>query len=299
MPRYLVPLPLIVVMIVSLLSISCNQHNTVKSSDNDTLILKSLSEDDVLTLNDTISPEIPTPDDSTGQEKIFGGKGKLWRVWEKLHKNCQNSNITKGMIYFGTSNTLGLGTIILYDKDKKKYIPDFPLLQDKFDEQQKKLVFNKGTNSNCTFQQTTKINSDFLIKSNLSQTANGELSGAINTSKTIDSRIDSWQQNILFPSALNTVLASSTDEYFKSYEATAKKTERYIINKEILISGFSATISTSTNISADLKLALQQGITEGIGDTEAKVKFSYVNDRTIKITTVGTFVVFVELYKLF
>lgn len=274
----------------------CNDGKTPPGPTADTLKLKPLMPATIEELSDSASPEISIVDTS-GIPKLLAGKGKLWRVWEKLHRHCQNSNITKGMVYFGTSNTLGLGTIVLYDKQNNKYIPDFPLLPEKFSENERKLVFNKGASGDCKFQQTTKVNSEFLVKSNISQTANGELSGLINSARTIDSRIDSWQQNILFPSGLNSVLATNTDPYFKSYQEVARKPDRYFINKEILINGFSATISTSTNISAELKLALEQGITEKVGNTNAEVKFSYVNERTIKVSTTGAFVVFVELYK--
>lgn len=277
--------------------ISCrNKQGKPAAQSEDTLKLKRLDTAMIQDINDTLSPEVFF-EDTTG-EKLLGGKGKLWKLWQKLHKNCQNSEITKGMIYFGVSNTLGLGTIVQYDKGNKKYIPDFPMLPEKFTDEQKKLVFNVGAKAACQFEQQTKVNSEFLAKSNMSNTANGELSGMISNSRSIDAKIDSWQQNILFPSGLNGVLSSDTNSYFKQYLATSKKENRYIVNKEILIHGFSAIIHTTSKIQGQLKADLEKGITEKIGDTEAQVKFSYVNETTIKVTTLGSFVVFVELYKL-
>lgn len=275
---------------------SCNDNSSNKPTDTkDTLVLGPLDTTLVNSMNDSFSPDISFQD--TSEEKFMAGKGKLWRVWKKLHKNCQNSEITKGMLYFGVSNTLGIGTIIEYNSATNKYIPDLPMLPEKFNSEQQKLIFNYGTSSACQFAQKLRVNTEFLIKSNMAQTANGELGGIINNARTIDARIESWQVNFLFPSGLGNVLDTGTDPYYKTYDEISKKENRYIVNKEIVINGFSATIASSTAISADLKLALERGITEKIGDTNATVKFSYVNETTIKVTTVGSFVVFVELYK--
>lgn len=294
-PRLLLPVILSSTLILLWIS-ACNNNGEGGLSDKkDTLKIRSLDPGMVTQMNDSISPDVL--DEDTTSQKLFGGKGKLWKVWTTLHKECMNNELSKGMIFFGVSNSLGLGTVLKYDDSKKKYIPEFPLLADKFTEDQKKLVFNQGTLSSCTYQKTTRISADFMAKSNFSTASSGELSGLISSAKSIEAKIESYQQNNLFSGGLGTVLLSSNNTYFRQYDSISKQPDRYIINQEIKVTSFSATIKTSTSISPTLKASLQNGIIGNIGDTEAKVTFSYVSDKEIKVTTQGGFVVFVDLVK--
>jgi hypothetical protein len=271
---------------------SLNDKSIRDTIMNDTLKIHPLSPEEIISLSDTISPEI----DTSNSKGLFGGKGKLWRLWEKLHKNCQNSAMTKGMTFLGVSNTVGVGSIILYDNTKKGYFASYPLLKEKFNPEQQKLIFNNGTSTTCSFLQNTKVTSEFLIKSNIINSGNGSLNAQIQNAKSVDSKIDSWQQDALYLDAFKGVINHMNDDYSMNYLAASKLPGRYIIATEIQITGFSALINTKTTISADLIAELEKGISEKIGDTNATVKFSYEGEKTIKVSTTGSFIVFGALY---
>lgn len=284
-----------VVAIVSF--VACNDGGSKNTgpqdtTQKDTLKLKAIDSVQSVALSDTISPVVDTSD----TKGLFGKKGRLWKVWGKLHKNCQRNEMTKGMTYLGVSNTLGVGSILLYDESKKGYFASYPMKRTEFLEDQQTSIFKDGTSATCEYQEATKVAVDFLINSKMGTTADGSLNAAIGNARTINSKIDSWKQNALYVDAFQLTLNRMTSTYAKDYIAAAKLPNRYIIATEIQINGFSALITTQTTIDAGLKAQLQQGIIQKVGDTDATLTFSYVNDKTIKASTTGSFVVFGALY---
>jgi hypothetical protein len=287
----------LVAMIITGSFSACNSggsNNTEpqQTTQKDTLKLKGIDSVESVALSDKISSAIDTSD----TKGLLKGKGKLWKVWEKLHKNCQRNEMTKGMTYLGVSNTLGVGSILLYDESKKSYIASFPMNRAQFPKEQHSLLFKDGTSSDCQYQEATKVAVDFLINSRMEASAEGSLNAAIGSARAINSKIDSWKQNVLYVDAFQMTLNRMTTDYAKDYISTTKLPNRYVIVTEIQINGFSALITTKTTIDAGLKAKLEQGITQKVGDTDATLTFSYVNDKTIKASTAGTFVVFGTLY---
>ena len=70
-----------------------------------------------------------------------------------------------------------------------------------------------------------------------------------------------------------------------------------MVSQAARINGFSSIINLNTEISASLEAKLKEGIVKNIGNTEAKVKFEYSSAKQIKVTSQGSFVVFVEFIK--
>ena len=231
--------------------------------------------------------------DSNGIDKITG-KGKTWRLWRSLHKDCQNDDVAKDKVYFGVSNTLGIGTIVEISEDGK-IMPDFKLLKENLTPEQVKVVYNDGVAASCTYDRTTKVGIDFLAQSQFNTASSADLNAAIVNSKEITAKMDSWQINNLLKGGLATILINPTAEHLKDYKKRLTGENRYVISNEIVVNGFSAMINTKTQISADLKAKLQAGLVQNVGDTAAQVKFSYVDDTTIRMSTVGKFIVFCTL----
>jgi len=279
------------VMIASLSACHWGTSGT-KAVKQDSLIFKSLDTLKVDSLNKLLTQDgHESPKNGAG---FLGGKGKTWKLWRALHKDCQKNDVAKDMVYFGVSNTLGLGTIVEISKDGK-IMPDFKLLREKLTEDQIKVVFNDGTPASCQFDQTTKVTADFLAQSQFSTASSGDLNAAFGNTKDVTAKMDSWQSNDLLKGGLAVILKDTTNAYLKNYKSRLAGENRYVIANEIQVNGFSATIVTNTAISADLKVKLQAGMIQNVGDTAAQVKFTYVNDTTIKMTTVGKFVVFCTL----
>jgi len=286
---------------IAIAVISCDDQSkkngegsdTTKINSADTLKISPIDTSTARLMSDSNSPEI----DTTNNKSLFARKGKLWKLWEQLHRNCQNNEMTKGMTYLGVSNTLGTGTILNYDNTNKRYNASFPMLKEKFTADQQKLIFNDGTSSACSFDQKTKISSDFLLKSKIIGTGNVDLNTAIESAKDIQSKIESWRQNVLFIDAFVPLINRMQDQFSKDYVAASKLPDRYIIVTEIQIEGFSAIINTQKKISAELKAELEKGISEKIGETTAKVTYSYIGEKSIKATTTGSFIVFGALSK--
>lgn len=281
-------------MLCLVIIISCNpkKSDSGTTGNVDSLTFEALDPMFIYGLNEYLSPSFTDPEDSLG---VKWARGKVWRLWEKLHKSCQKSELTKEILYFGPSNTLGLGTIIRIDKESKSIIADFPLLKDSLTGHQEKLIYNIGSPAECKFAKETKINIEFLAKSNLNSAIDTNLESQIDNSKSIKAKIDNWKVNNLYTGGLASVLQDTTKKYFRNYLDRLNKNDNYVITKEILITGFSATIKTKTKISTDLKAQLEEGIIENLGDIEAKVKFSYAGETTIKMTTIRSFKVFCEV----
>lgn len=273
---------------------SCNVRDSDKTrqQEKDSIVFNNLDTFKVDSLNQFLTRMT----DSSGTHGIdkLGGKGKTWRLWRALHKDCQNDDVAKDKIYFGVSNTLGIGTIVEISPDGK-IMPDFKLLKEKLTTDQIKLVYNDGAAALCSFDRKTKVGTEFIAQSQFNTASNADLNAAITNSKDITAKMDSWQINNLMKGGLSTILANPNEEHLKDYKKRLAGANRYVIANEILVNGFSATITTKTTISVDLKVKLQAGLVQNVGDTAAQVKFSYVDDTTIKMTTVGKFIVFCTL----
>jgi hypothetical protein len=227
---------------------SCNQCTRTSKTERDSISFQS-DTGFVGELNDRISPICADPEDSTLK---FQGKGKIWRLWQKLHKNCHRSVIAEGMLYFGVTNTLGLGTILNIDSTTGKINADYPMIIDSFSTGDRKLAFNFGSPADCEFDKEVNISAEFLVKSKICSAIDVDLQAQIDYSKKISAKIDSWQINNLYLGGFAEVISDTSKKYFSSYKKRLKMGNKYVITKEIQINGFSTTITTKNKIGAEL-----------------------------------------------
>jgi len=291
-------------LVMAVCACSCqNGSDNGSQKSNDSLVVKVLDSVAVEKINeqltsvavDTSGPKVDTVAVGPGiPEKFHSARGKTYKLWRKLHKDCQSNDVSRDMVYFGVSNTLGVGTIVTITEDGR-LIPDFPLLREKFDTSQARLIYNEGAEATCTFDQSTKVDVEFNAQSQFNTNGFADLNAALGSARNITAKMDSWQINNLLVGGLAEVLKDTSNAYFKSYRNRLNGPKRYIVITEIVVNGFSENISTRTQISAGLKAQLDAGMIQNVGQTAAKVKFSYVNETTIKMTTVGKFNVFCTL----
>lgn len=285
---------LIIIIVIFTIINSCrfSKSDSTNQLQKDSVIFDDLDTIRIDSLNQVLN-KLADNSKSHGIDET-NGKGRTWKLWRSLHKDCQNDDVAKDKIYFGVSNTLGIGTIIEIAPDGR-IMPDFKLLKNKLSANQIDLVYNDGGQATCTFDRKTTVNKEFIAQSQFNTSSNVDLNAAMANSKDITAKMDSWQINNLLKGGLSTILSNPTEEYLKEYKKRLLGPNRYVIANEIVVNGFSATISTNQAINANLKAKLIAGLVQNVGETAAQVKFSYVDDTTIKMTTVGRFIVFCTL----
>jgi hypothetical protein len=220
-------------------------------------------------------------------------KGPVWQTWKKLHKACIKNEFFKNPTYLGLSNTVDLGS--LYSKSGEMLEWDFNKL---FTESDRKKVINSGQPQPCEFTEQLKVDLQAFIATELPSTGiDGELAVAIKNQKDISVKIDNWQIDNIINGELRFLLNSSSDPKVVQFKKDLLEKELIMVSQVARINGFSSIINLNTDISASLEAKLKEGIVKNIGNTEAKVKFEYSSTRQIKVTSQGSFIVFVEFVK--
>lgn len=221
---------------------------------------------------------------------MIASKGPVWETWKKLHNACMQDEFFKKPKYLGISNTVDLGSV--YSKSGDVLEWDFNKL---FSAQDRKKVINSGQPQPCTYTEQLKVDFEAFIATELPSTGiDDELSTAIRNQKDISVKIDNWQIDNLVKGELKIILDASTDPKIQQFKSDLINKNLIMVAQAARINGFSSIINLNTDISASLKAELEKGIIKNIGNSEAKVKFEYSSARQIKVTSQGSFVVFVE-----
>ncbi len=231
----------------------------------------------------------------TNHNKIFSifSKGPVWETWNKLHNACLKNEFFKHPTYLGISNTVDLGSV--YSKSGDVLEWDFNKL---FNGDERKKVINFGQPQPCTYSEQLKVDFETFIATELPSTGiDGELSTAIRNQKDISVKIDNWQIDNLVVKELKNLINNSTDPKIQQFKNDLTNKNLIIVSQAARINGFSSIINLNNDISAALKVELEKGIIKNIGNTEAKVKFEYSSIRQIKVTSIGSFIVFVDFIK--
>jgi hypothetical protein len=220
-------------------------------------------------------------------------KGPVWKTWKKMHNACLENKFFKNPTYLGLSNTVDLGSV--YSKSGDVLEWDFNKL---FSEEDRKKVINSGQPQPCEYTEQLTINLETFIATELPTAGvEGELSAAIRNKKDISVKIDNWQIDNLVKRELKILLDSSTDSKVVLFKKDLMEKKLIIVAQAARINGFSSVINLNSEISAILEAELKKGIVKNIGNTNAKVKFEYSSSKQIKVTSQGSFVVFVEFIK--
>jgi|GEM_PF-6410558 len=225
-------------------------------------------------------------------------RGDTWKLWQKLHRNCMRSELSRSPLYFGVSNPIGAGGIVIIDGSGINSSMEFP--RGAFSSEEVEKIFNNGTSlSSCDMDKETGVNIEFMVNSQLIPgTLDAGLKSKITTAKKFNAKIEGWRMNLVNIDMLTYLVNRSSHEDAGAYREALHKPNRFLVSKEFVINGFSGTIETRTDIGAGLTADLQAGIVVNMGNTNANLEFSYVNKRTIKVTTIGEFIVFVEVYTI-
>lgn len=231
--------------------------------------------------------------------KLIGPKptGQVYKVWKQMRKECMSTQLINidSLLYLGISNQMGLGQ--LFTIKKNRINPCYPSIIDAFSSDQKSLVLAPAQYSTCTVNRATSVGASFLVDANLCSGVEANLSSSVSSSKDVTATIDNWEIDYINDAGFSQVLSKSSEKKFNDYIYQLGQPNVYVITKVIKISGFSATIKTSTDISGNLKVQLTKGLIKNIGNSNATITFTYVDNRTIKATTQGEFIVFAEVMK--
>lgn len=220
-------------------------------------------------------------------------KGAVWKTWDRLHNACIKNTFFKNPTYLGISSTVDLGSV--YNKSGSILEWDFNKL---FSEEERKQIINYGQPQNCTYSEKLTVDFDAFIASEIPNAGvEGELSAAIKSSKDISVKIDNWQIDNLIKNELLALVNASNDPKVKLYKEQLSENNHILVSQVCRINGFSTVINLEKDISASLEAELKNEIIQRIGNTEAKVKFGYASSKQIKVTSQGSFIVFVEFVK--
>lgn len=239
------------------------------------------------------SLDIDTAFNKSDEKFLAFSKGPVWNTWKKLHNACMENAFFRNPTFLGLSNTVDLGSV--YSKSGDILEWDFNKL---FNEQDRKKVINSGQPQPCSYTEQLTVDFEAFIATELPTVGiDGELSTAIRNQKDISVKIDNWQIDNLVKAELKNLVNNSTDPKVQQFKKDLTEKKLIIVSQAARINGFSSIINLNTDISASLKVELDKGIIKNIGNTEAKVKFEYSSARQIKVTSQGSFVVFVDFIK--
>lgn len=229
-------------------------------------------------------------------------KGATWRTWRKLHRECMNAQWFKKPYYFGVSNTVSLGAIV----DKEYGLERTMDATNGFTKEDLEQIINLGTFASCNYTQDLTISmgvffqTEFDFRNTGNSDLDAELKVAVEESRSTSVKIDSWRINNLQESKLIDILedAPDTEVQKKRFLKTLKTPGNKLLVQVVEIKGFTCRIVLRTEISADLKAKLTEGVVATMGQSGLDVNFKLVNERTIEVTSGGNFYVFGEFKKV-
>ncbi|MBY0377621.1 MAG: hypothetical protein K2Q33_03545 [Gammaproteobacteria bacterium] len=268
---------------------SCNseksaENNDFSGKDSTDIVVDNIIVDSAVTDNS----ERSTEQERAKSAPLFS-KGDIWKLWQRLHKECMKNEFFKNPTYLGISNTTDLGSIFTKN-DQLAW--DFDRL---FTQEERNSVIRFGSSKSCDYREEIRMNLEGLIETSLDPAgAEAELSTAIENQKNITAKINQWQIDRLITKEFKYLISHSSNPKVKEFKSTFENEDVRILTQVARIIDFSSVIYLDEDISTSLSAALKKGITKPVGDSEAKIKFSYKSDREISVTSSGSFIVFAE-----
>lgn len=220
--------------------------------------------------------------------------GYAAKYWGRVMKHCMQSLLLKkkDADYLGPSNTLGLGTVTDENRDATYRVVDTSV----FTAAELDKIIKPGNSTSCQYEIKSSLDVEALLNAKIKVKTDDDfslgLSTAIKNRKNVNFNIDSWQKDELILGALSDALRDVSNPNKKAFKEDLLKPGRIIMSRLIRVKGFSADIELSTNISPDLKAKLNSGAIANLGDADAVVKVSIVNDRTIRLKSSNDFFIF-------
>ena len=221
-------------------------------------------------------------------------KGELWKTWEKLHTECIQNEFFKNPIYLGISNNVDLGSV--FSKSGETLEWDISKLLTA--EQRLQIINSTKQSRSCSYIKQPKFDFETFMATELSTLGiDAQLSHVIRRSKNIAVRIDKWQIDRLILAELRYLLDTTKDAKLLRFKNDLETKKLILVNDVARIDGFSTLIDLETEMSSELKAGLKKGVIKNIGNTEAKLRFSYETSKQIKVTSEGSFIVFAEMVR--
>jgi hypothetical protein len=227
------------------------------------------------------------------------GKGYAAKYWGRVFNHCMQSLLLKkkDADYLGPSNTIGLGAITDENRDLTYRIVDGST----FSPDELSKILKQGGATSCQYEIKSSLDIEALLNAKVKVKSDDDLSlglsNAIKNRKNVNFNVTSWQKDELIAGALRDALADESNTAKKAFKEDLLKEDRIIMTRLIRVKGFSADIELSNSISADLKTKLASGAIANLGDADAAVSVSIVNDKTIRLKSSGDFYIFGKFVK--
>jgi len=274
-----------------LLLVSCKE----KTSENQELVadfeLEEISESEADSMNLALFQN-RTGDlyDSTAIVQPTGARrGASERQWRFLLKDVFQSYTFRNPVYLGNSNRKGIGTIL----DNKQEIERI-LSQIVPDTTYRRFLTEANPGSLQAFQ-SKDFNFNLMVDAN----ALGIDAGVVSAITRADSsRLlgGSWEiYDLIWGNLRDEINKKSNPELIK-YANDLNKSKNKIISKVIKITGFRSEIYTNSDINTELKAKIDSA-SGTINNTDAKVNFKVLNNKTILAESTGHFFVYGVLSK--
>lgn len=220
---------------------------------------------------------------------LGGCKQDAKALWTNVLQNCAVSDFNSpNVLYFGTSNTIGAGSILRLEDDKAYHLR-YDLTADP-----KIVTFvTRGVPSACNGTSSGNFTLQFGVNGNTPAGAAsiaGQLQNATNVS--VNATSASWDtlQEGPYDSYINSL---PPDNPLRHNELDSG--DDLVVFRALRISGFSATLTFNQNDYLNLKkdpAAVQKTLSDSIGGS---VNISFTSDDKLVITTAGDFYIGGEL----
>ena len=220
---------------------------------------------------------------------VHGSAQDVRKAWQNAFKACGQSELAgKKVLFFGTSNTVGIGSV--WRKSTSGYNLRFDLPKLIPDQAKRDTIVSRGTpppecGGNHTTGWSSALGLPFLSVFADKTGFDANFSHAKHAVITVDKIAFDQISELDFEQAIaDRVAANPNDIYVR--DATAN--DRLVMNKAFRVSGITVTFDYTPDQLKDLKTKYPEGgsITVG-GDKGATVSFTYSNTSTLTLKTSG------------
>lgn len=221
--------------------------------------------------------------------------GTIKKMWQDIFKSCMENDQIKNPIYFGISNNIDIGSILTLDK--KDLIWDISKV---FTLEERNKFITAGVPQNCELNAQIDFNYNSVFRLNYDTTKlDLELSNFIHRYRNINITQAIWHIDKLNSGILLKMLENPDydSDIFRFSEQIEEK-NAYIITEVVKIDQFTAEISSYNNITDSLSIALNDGMLKNIPWSNCNIMVSFVDSATIKLQSMGSFIVMAQIRKL-
>lgn len=253
---------------------------------------------------DTTQVDINKPlDASSIKQNAQGAKnigGYSAKIWGRMLKNCiQSVQLKKGDAeYLGISNTIGVGTIT-----DSKFEGTYRLVDaNTFSQDELNLIVHTDNTVGCGYTMEAKLDLDGALGSRIQIDGNDSLNFAvrsiIKSGRTVKLHVKSWQKMEIILGPLQDALTTNPTQPKKKFLEELKKPDRILMNRAILVNGFTAEMTVEKELNASLTAQLSTGATSSIPNSNADIKIGLKNNNTLVLETDQSFILYGKYVKL-